>query len=55
MAITRAKTKLVMLGDAPTLASIDLFSRLVGLAKERGWYLPLPAGALGDAPAAGHA
>ncbi|KAL4448106.1 hypothetical protein ABPG75_005325 [Micractinium tetrahymenae] len=53
VAITRAKTKLVLLGDASTLAAIDLFSRLVGLTQERGWYLPLPPGALAEAPPAG--
>lgn len=55
VAITRAKTKLVLLGDASTLASIPLFARLAALTKERGWHLPLPAGALESAPAAGQA
>ena len=46
VAITRAKCKLVLVGDAATLASIDLFARLVALVRQQGWYLPLPADAL---------
>jgi superfamily I DNA and/or RNA helicase len=45
VAITRAKCKLVLVGDASTLSSIQLFARLVGLVKERGWYLQLPVDA----------
>ncbi len=46
MAITRAKRKLLLLGDAATLRSIPLFARLVALVRERGWYLQLPPDAL---------
>lgn len=46
VAITRAKLKLLLLGDACTLRSIPLFARLVDLVRERGWYLQLPPDAL---------
>jgi DNA replication ATP-dependent helicase Dna2 len=46
VAITRSRKKLVLLGDAATLRTIQLFARLVALVQERGWYLQLPADAL---------
>lgn len=46
VAITRAKSKLLLLGDATTLRSIPLFARLLDLVRQRGWYLQLPADAL---------
>ena len=45
VAITRAKKKLVLLGDAATLATVPLLARLLELVRERGWYLQLPPGA----------
>lgn len=55
VAITRARKKLVLVGDAATLASLPLFERLVGLVRQRGWYLQLPPDAVqaaaGAAPA----
>ena len=46
VAITRSRKKLVLLGDAATLRSIQLFARLVALVQERGWFLQLPGDAL---------
>jgi DNA replication ATP-dependent helicase Dna2 len=46
VAITRAKRKLLLLGDAATLRSIPLFARLLDLVRQHGWYLPLPPNAL---------
>ena len=46
VAITRAKSKLVLVGDGSTLAALDLFARLLALVRGRGWYLQLPAQAL---------
>eukprot|EP00887_Chlorella_sp_A99_P004604 scaffold4.g4604.t1 len=52
VAITRAKCKLVLLGDAETLASIDLFARLLDMVRQRGWMLRLPPDAVAPAAAA---
>lgn len=46
VAITRARKKLLLVGDATTLRSIPLFARMVALVQERGWYLALPPSAL---------
>jgi superfamily I DNA and/or RNA helicase len=52
VAITRAKCKLVLLGDASTLAALPLFARLLDLVRQRGWYLALPPDAVAAAQAA---
>jgi DNA replication ATP-dependent helicase Dna2 len=46
VALTRAKGKLVLVGDARTLRSLELFARLLGACEARGWVLRLPADAL---------
>lgn len=46
VAITRAKAKLVLVGDSSTLCTLPLFERLLGECRQRGWVLPLPPGAL---------
>lgn len=42
VAITRAKSKLVLIGDSKTLRSLDLFDRLLGECETRGWTMKLP-------------
>ena len=41
MSITRAKRKLVLIGDSHTLESEGCYKRLVELVKERGGYKKL--------------
>ena len=47
VAITRAKCKLVLVGDSATLKSLPLFEKLIGECEARGWVLRLLPGALG--------
>lgn len=46
VAITRAKRKLVLVGDVATLTSIKLFEKMVGVCRSKGWMQELPAGAV---------
>ncbi|GAB4823940.1 hypothetical protein N2152v2_010986 [Parachlorella kessleri] len=43
VAITRAKNKLVLLGNSNTLGTLPLFDKLLGMVRSRGQYLCLPA------------
>jgi DNA replication ATP-dependent helicase Dna2 len=45
VAITRAKTKLVLLGSASTLATVPLLATLLELLRARGWCLQLDSSA----------
>lgn len=45
VAITRAKTKLVIIGCARTMAGTPVWAELLGLVRQHGWLLPLPADA----------
>lgn len=56
VAVTRARSKLVILGSRATLAKGDeLLGRLVGLCEGRGWMVDLPTGrGLGVEGDAGH-
>ena len=42
VALTRAQRKLVIVGSAQTLMSIPLFSELLALVQDRGWFFTLP-------------
>jgi superfamily I DNA and/or RNA helicase len=46
VAVTRARHKLLLLGDARTLAAAEPLARLLGLVRQRGWLLQLPAEAV---------
>ncbi len=52
VALTRAKGKLIMVGDAETLRAAPGGAALVEACAARGWAAALPAGALGEAEAA---
>jgi DNA replication ATP-dependent helicase Dna2 len=41
VAITRAKTKLILLGDASTLKNLELFSGILQFMRSKGWILPV--------------
>lgn len=43
VAITRAKSKLVLIGDANTLGTIPCFKRILNECEKRGWLHALPA------------
>lgn len=43
----------MLLGDSTTLGALPLFQRLLGLVRDRGWYLRLPAGCAALAAAGG--
>lgn len=45
VAITRAKAKLVLIGDAATLRTLPMFDVLLGECHRRGWIVGVPAGA----------
>ena len=49
VAITRAKAKLVLLGDATTLRSLPMFSTILEECHKRGWVVNVPHGACGGA------
>lgn len=42
VAITRAKTKLVIVGCATALRRNHLFSQMIDIVESRGWIIPLP-------------
>ena len=48
VALTRARGKLLLVGDAATLGTLPLFERLLALVRGRGWYLQLPPGACAE-------
>jgi hypothetical protein len=50
VAITRAKSKLVLVGNSETLCTLPMFEQLLGIVRSRGWYLRLPSGAAGGCP-----
>ena len=41
VALTRARKRLILTGNEPTLCSNPLFNNLIGYIKEKGGYLPL--------------
>ncbi len=45
VAITRAKTKLLLLGSASTLSTVPLLRQMLELLRARGWYLQLDSAA----------
>ena len=45
VALTRARTKLLVLGSKSTLVGNDLLKDLVNLMEDRGWWYDLPVGA----------
>ena len=45
VALTRARTKLLVLGSKSTLVGNELLKDFVALVERRGWYYDLPAGA----------
>ena len=57
VAFTRAKSKLVLVGSASTLSSVDLYADLLRLLRSNGWVHDMGAGALmaGITPAASQA
>lgn len=46
VAITRAKAKLILIGDASTLVVLPLFEKVLRECDERKWIVRVPAGAL---------
>jgi hypothetical protein len=53
VALTRAKAKLLLVGSAATVRRVPMLAALLGLLRERGWVLPLPADALAGLASAG--
>jgi DNA replication ATP-dependent helicase Dna2 len=46
VAITRAKAKLILIGDASTLKALPLFAKVLNECEKRDWVVSVPTGAL---------